>query len=116
MGQSQILWVGIGCQRGVSSQLIKIAVDRTLQKYQLAYQDILGITTIDTKASESGLWEFCDQHNLPLKTFTAEVLSTVTVPNPAKIVKKNGSIKCSRSISYSCGFPCSSRRCNPINS
>lgn len=78
------LWVGIGCQKGISCELISTAIKRTCQTYQLAYTDIMGIATIDIKASELGLREFCRVHNLPLKTFTAEVLAGVSVPNPGK--------------------------------
>jgi cobalt-precorrin 5A hydrolase/precorrin-3B C17-methyltransferase len=88
MAQSQVLWVGIGCRTGISSQSINIVVEQTLQKYQLDFNEIAGISTIDTKASAGALWEFCHQYNLPLKTFTAAILSTVAVPNPAKIVKE----------------------------
>ncbi|BAZ80080.1 cobalamin biosynthesis protein [Sphaerospermopsis kisseleviana CS-549] len=80
------LWVGMGCQKGISSELIDIAIERTFQTYQLAYTDLAGIASIDIKASELGVREFCRIHNLPLKTFTAEVLAGVSVPNPGKII------------------------------
>jgi cobalt-precorrin 5A hydrolase/precorrin-3B C17-methyltransferase len=35
----RLLWLGIGCERGVSVDLINLAVDQTLQKYGLAAGD-----------------------------------------------------------------------------
>lgn len=85
---TRVLWVGIGCQRGISRQLIEKAIEQVFEEYQLVFSAIAGISTIDSKASEAGLVEFCHLHNLPLKTFSAEILSAVWVPNPAKIIEK----------------------------
>ncbi|TAF10077.1 MAG: cobalamin biosynthesis protein CbiG [Nostocales cyanobacterium] len=86
LSSSQILWVGIGCQKGSSSQLINAAIKKVFREYHLEYTDIAGIATIDMKASELGLIEFCQVHNLLIKTFTAEILADVCVPNPGKII------------------------------
>lgn len=83
----QLLWVGIGCQRGTSQQLIDRAIGQVFRENQLAENAIAGIATIDTKASEVGLIELCRLRNLPLITFSSEILSAVCVPNPAKITQ-----------------------------
>ncbi|NDJ23992.1 cobalamin biosynthesis protein CbiG [Nostoc sp. B(2019)] len=82
----QVLWVGIGCQRGTSGQLIDKAIGQVFQENQLSQSAIAGIATIDTKASEVGLLEICRLRNWTLKTFCAEILRTVSVPNPATII------------------------------
>ncbi|MTJ55222.1 cobalamin biosynthesis protein [Anabaena sp. UHCC 0253] len=76
------LWVGIGCQKGISQQLISTAINKVFQENQLIFNEISGIATIDKKASEIGLVEFCNLEKLALKTFSAEVLNNVFVPNP----------------------------------
>ncbi|QLE43405.1 cobalamin biosynthesis protein [Nostoc sp. C052] len=81
----QVLWVGIGCKRGTSWQLIDWAIEQVFRENQLFTGAIAGIATIDTKASEVGLIELCHLRNLPLKTFSAEILRSVCVPNPATI-------------------------------
>lgn len=81
----QVLWVGIGCKRGTSWQLIDRAIEQVFQENQLFPSAIAGIATIDTKASEVGLLELCRLRNLPLKTFSAQILRSVCVPNPATI-------------------------------
>jgi cobalt-precorrin 5A hydrolase/precorrin-3B C17-methyltransferase len=80
------LWVGIGCMRGSSLELIGTAIEQVFAENQLHQSAIAGFATINTKATEVGLIEFCCLRNLPLRTFSAEILSTVSVPNPAKIV------------------------------
>jgi cobalt-precorrin 5A hydrolase len=84
----QVIWIGIGCQKGISVELINVAIEKIFRETQLTHTGIAGIATIESKASEAGLVEFCHVHNFPLKTFTAEILASVCVPNPAKIVEK----------------------------
>ncbi len=82
----QVLWVGIGCKRGTSWQLIDGAIEQVFRENQLFQSAIAGLATIDTKASEVGLVELCNLRNFPLKTFSAQILRCVCVPNPATII------------------------------
>jgi cobalt-precorrin 5A hydrolase/precorrin-3B C17-methyltransferase len=84
----RVLWVGAGCERGTSKQLIETAIQQTSQTHQLAESAIAGIATIDLKADEIGLVELCRQRNWPLRTFPAELLRNVPVPNPSAAVEK----------------------------
>jgi cobalt-precorrin 5A hydrolase / precorrin-3B C17-methyltransferase len=85
-----VLWIGIGCKRGTSCELIASAVTEVLHKNHLAVEAIAGIATIDRKVDEIGLIEFCRDRNLPLITYPAEILRTVCVPNPSDIVAEIG--------------------------
>jgi len=82
----RVLWLGIGCERGSSKKLIETAIQQVCKNYHLAESAIAGIATIDIKADEVGLIEVCQARNWPLKTFTAEVLGKINVPNPSTIV------------------------------
>ena len=84
----RVLWVGIGCERGTSKQLIETAIQQTCRSHHLAEGAIAGLATIDIKADEVGLVELCRDRNLPLRTFPAEVLRSVNVPNPSAVVEK----------------------------
>ena len=84
----RILWVGIGCERGTSKQVIRDAIAKVFQENQFALAAIAGIATIDIKSDEVGLLELCREQNLPLKTFPSEILRTVTVPTPSQVVEK----------------------------
>ncbi|OCQ98005.1 hypothetical protein BCD67_01675 [Oscillatoriales cyanobacterium USR001] len=84
--QSKVLWVGIGCQRGTSRELIELAIQQVCHNYHLPVGAIAGIATIDTKADEVGLIELCQGQKWQLKTFSARILSSIIVPNPSNIV------------------------------
>ncbi len=84
----QVLWVGVGCKRGTSWQLIDRGIEQVFRENQLFQSAIAGFATIDTKASEVGLVELCNLRNLPLKTFSAQSLRSVCVPNPATITNQ----------------------------
>ncbi|MBW4626697.1 MAG: cobalamin biosynthesis protein [Brasilonema octagenarum HA4186-MV1] len=84
----RVLWVGIGCTRGTSRQLIERAIGEVFRENQLAENAIAGFATINSKSEELGLLELCQHQNLFLKTFPPDVLSQVCVPNPSQVVGK----------------------------
>lgn len=84
----RVLWVGIGCERGTSRQLIEAAIWQVCRENQLAAEAIAGIATIDLKADEVGLVELCHAYDFPLRTFPAEILSAISVPNPSSVVER----------------------------
>ncbi|GAB4176105.1 MAG: precorrin-3B C(17)-methyltransferase [Coleofasciculaceae cyanobacterium] len=84
----RVLWVGIGCERGTSKELIEMAIRQVCQRNHLAEDAIAGIATIDIKADEVGLVELCRERNWPLQTFPAEMLRSVNVPNPSTVVDR----------------------------
>lgn len=84
----RVLWVGIGCERGTSRQLIESALQQVCRENQLAAEAIAGIATIDLKADEVGLVELCHAYDFPLRTFPAEILSAISVPNPSSVVER----------------------------
>lgn len=84
----RVLWVGIGCERYTARELIETAIQNVCRANHLASSAIAGIATIDTKAGEVGLLELCQERNWPLKTFAADILSCVEVPNPSNVAAK----------------------------
>lgn len=83
----RVLWVGIGCERGTSAQLIEAAIQYFFRINHLAEGAIAGIASIDLKADEVGLLELCRNRNLPLRCYAAELLRSITVPNPSLVVE-----------------------------
>lgn len=71
------LWVGIGCQRHSSRSLIELAIAQVCQRHHLLETAIAGIATLDRKADESGLVEYCRDRHFPLHSFTANQLSQI---------------------------------------
>lgn len=83
----RVLWVGIGCERGTPRVVIEAALADTLRRHHLAEGAIAGLATLDLKADEAGLLEFCGDRHFPLLTFSAEALRTVPVPTPSVVVE-----------------------------
>jgi cobalt-precorrin 5A hydrolase len=66
------LVVGIGCRKGVTAEQIAAAVHLALGERPLS--EVREIVTVDLKANEPGLLDFCEVHDLPLR-----VLASATV-------------------------------------
>ena len=82
----RVLWVGIGCIRGTSQEFISQAITQVFQQNHLSKNAIAAIATIDIKADEVGLLEYCQINHLSLKTFTSEILNQEIVPTPSEVV------------------------------
>ncbi|ELR99033.1 precorrin-3B C(17)-methyltransferase [Gloeocapsa sp. PCC 73106] len=84
----RVLWVGVGCEKGTSKELIAEAITALCRRQHLAQGAIAGLATIDIKATEPGLVSLSQEWSLPLVTFTAAQLSQVNVPNPSQVVQQ----------------------------
>lgn len=82
----RVLWVGIGCERGTAKALIQQGLEQVLQTHQLAAAAIAGVASLDLKADEPGLVQFCADRGWPLRCFSPETLSAIPVPNPSATV------------------------------
>ncbi len=84
----KVLWIGIGCERGTSRELIEQAIEETCRTYHLASEAIAGIASINLKADEIGIIKVCQRRNLVFKTFDAQQLNQVDVPTPSEVVQQ----------------------------
>lgn len=82
----KILWVGIGCRRGSSKELLQWAVVQALATHSLSREAIAGFATLDRKAQEAGLVTLAADWHLPIIAIAPEILSQITVPHPSVVV------------------------------
>jgi cobalamin biosynthesis protein CbiG len=68
------LWVGIGCKRGTSAELIHHAFDTVCRDYSLDRRSIAGVATLKGKEAEAGLLEFCQTWQWPISFLSAAEL------------------------------------------
>ncbi|WP_310421625.1 cobalamin biosynthesis protein [Chamaesiphon sp. VAR_48_metabat_135_sub] len=80
------LWVGIGCQRGVSKLAIERAIESVFAEYDLDLATIAGLATVDRKANEVGLLECCRESGWFLKIYRPERLNSVAVTYPSQSI------------------------------
>ena len=83
-----VLWIGIGCERNTSKELIANSLNNLLESRNLSKYSIAGLATVDIKKDEKGILELAEEKNLPIKFFSKEDLSTIIVPNPSNVVQK----------------------------
>lgn len=72
-----VLWVGVGCRRGVSADEVVEAVDGVLERAGLARESVAALVTAEAKGDEPGLVEAARRLNLPLRVVAHEVLRRV---------------------------------------
>jgi len=82
-----VLWIGIGCERNTSKELITNSLNNFLESANLSQLSIAGFATIDIKKNEKGILELAKEKNLPIKFFSKEDLSKIIVPNPSNVVQ-----------------------------
>ncbi|KGF98660.1 Cobalamin biosynthesis protein CbiG [Prochlorococcus marinus str. MIT 9302] len=83
-----VLWIGIGCERNTSKELIANSLNNFLDSENISRYSIAGFATIDIKKDEKGILEIAEENNFPIMFFSKEDLSKIIVPNPSSVVKK----------------------------
>jgi cobalt-precorrin 5A hydrolase len=81
------LSVGIGCRLDSSAAQIEAAVRAALGPH--AIDRIRAVASVDTKAGEKGLLEFCAHHALPLLFFSREQIAGMPVAKPSAAVREH---------------------------
>lgn len=69
--------LGIGCKRGTDCAAIEKAVLSALKNEGIALERVRNIATIDLKANEQGLLEFCSRFDLEMTVYSADELMEV---------------------------------------
>ncbi len=80
------LWIGLGCERNTSKELIEDSLQNFLTANNLSPLSIAGFATVDLKKDEQAILEISKEKNLPIKFFTSQELSTINTPNPSNVV------------------------------
>lgn len=70
-------FVGIGCKRGTSEELISDAVRRAIETAGIRVSQIKAFASVDKKADEEGLLAFAAHGRLPIHFYSADVLRKV---------------------------------------
>lgn len=71
------LVLGIGCRKNTPAAAIAALVTDTLKAAGISEKAVLGAASIDLKAKEAGLLEFCEERDLPFQVFSSEELAAV---------------------------------------
>jgi cobalamin biosynthesis protein CbiG len=78
-----MLWLGIGCQQGASSESIEQAIHQTLALKDLQISAVVGVASIDRKAQEPSILALCAKYHWQFQTYSATELNSVVVERPS---------------------------------
>lgn len=73
----KVLHLGIGCRKGISKEAVKTAVKQVLEQWNIDEKAIQCAASIDLKAHEQGLLDFCREAGIPITFYTAQELREV---------------------------------------
>ncbi len=99
-------YLGIGCRRGVKKEQLEEVFRDFVSENRLLADCIQGASSIDIKREESGLKEFCSDHGLALRFYSAEELNGVEGEfSSSEFVKDTTGVDCvcERCAALSCG-------------
>lgn len=71
------LILGIGCKKDTDSVKIERAVKKTLGEADLSIEAVKSLCSIDLKAKEKGIQDFCKGHRIPAYFYSSEELKKV---------------------------------------
>ena len=84
----KVLYVGVGCERGVSTDELEALVQSVFEEHRLAKQSVAGLFSIDVKADEYAVLSLAKKWDLQTRFFDAKRLERETsrLANPSDIV------------------------------
>jgi cobalt-precorrin 5A hydrolase len=84
----KVIVLGIGCNRGTSSQEIEAVIHETLLKLNVSIKSVKAIATIDLKKDEKGLREVAQKYHWQFVYYHPEQLNSVPIDSPSETVFK----------------------------
>lgn len=81
------LYVGVGCKRGTSEELIREAFDKAIERAKAYPYQVVSFASVDLKADEKGLLDFAEHLHKPIHFYTAEELKETAIKHHIEISK-----------------------------
>ena len=73
----KVLHLGLGCRRGTQAETLRLAVESVLTAHAIDPRAVRCAASIDLKADEPGLQDYCEAQGWPLHVYSAEELRGV---------------------------------------
>lgn len=83
------LMVGVGCNKGTSSEEIITFIDDTFKRFQISLLSLHTLATIADKKDEPGLKAAAERLGVNFTWYSKEELQQIQVPNPSETVKRH---------------------------
>lgn len=84
----RILHLGLGCRKGTPAEAVRRAVETVLEENHIEARAICSAASVDLKAQEPGLLEYCREAGLPVHFYSAKELNALRGDfTPSEFVK-----------------------------
>ncbi|WP_243291085.1 cobalamin biosynthesis protein [Bacillus sp. FJAT-47783] len=84
----KVLVLGIGCNRGTSSEEIEEVISETLREIHVSIKSVKAIATIDLKKDEQGLLDVAKKYKWEFIYYEPDELNRVSIEQPSETVYK----------------------------
>jgi len=84
----KVIVLGMGCNRGTSSEEIESVIQETLQELNMSIKSVKALCTIDLKKDEEGLLAVVKKYGWEFQTYTPEQLNEMKIEDPSETVYK----------------------------
>lgn len=84
----KMIVLGMGCNRGTSSEEIEAVIDETLEELNFSKKSVKALCTIDLKKDEAGLIEVANKNRWEFIYFTSNELNSIKIQDPSETVFK----------------------------
>ncbi|QYS88771.1 precorrin-4 C(11)-methyltransferase [Flavobacterium columnare] len=81
-----VITMGMGCSRGIESDLLETSFKNELKQQNIAVESIKSLGSLDVKHDEEAFLNLANTLQIPFITFTANELNSKKVLNPSEIV------------------------------
>jgi len=89
------LTLGIGCKKGTAAEKIAAAVEDFLSGHNVPRASIAGVASVDLKAQEDGLLQFCREAGLGIRFYSAAELNALSGEfSHSPFVEKTAGVDC----------------------
>lgn len=84
----KVIVLGMGCNRGTSSEEIESVIKETLDELRFSIKSVKAISTIDLKKDEEGLIETAKKYGWEFTYYSPEQLNAIEIEQPSDTVYK----------------------------
>ncbi|WP_257351138.1 cobalt-precorrin 5A hydrolase [Pseudalkalibacillus decolorationis] len=84
----KVLVLGIGCNRGTTSEEIEAVIQKTLEELNVSIKSVQAIATINLKKDEEGLLTVAQKYQWGFHYYTPDELNQVSIEQPSNMVYK----------------------------
>lgn len=70
--------LGVGCRKGISFTQLESSIQSILIDYNISIHSVNTVVSIDLKAEEKGLLQFCNTYHLPFHTYSCLQLNSLS--------------------------------------